>query len=199
VVLNKRERNIGIVAGVAIALLVINYAAIDPLMAAKDEIEKQKTDAQGQLAQKVAILKRNEKDTPRWNEISRSGLLHESSAAESQIYRAISSWGQEAGLNPPPSLKTDRTEKYGKYFYKMTIRATANGNMEQIARFMWHFETSTVPVSINDMTISSRKDGQDDLSLQMTISTIYLAPETETPTPQTPQNKSVAMATEVGR
>ena len=191
-VLNKREKNIGIFAGIAIAILLVNYAAIDPLMAAKDDLEKRKTDAQGQLDQKVQTLKRSKDDGPRWNEMNRSGLLRDSSAAESQIYGAISSWGREAGLDPRPSLKTDRTEKYGKYFYKMTIRATANGNMEQVARFLWHFETSSVPVCINEMTISSRKDGQDDLSLTMTVSTIYLAPDSETQAP----NKAVAMVSE---
>ena len=64
--------------------------------------------------------------------------------------------------------------------------------MEQVARFLWHFETSSVPVCINEMTISSRKDGQDDLSLTMTVSTIYLAPDSETQAP----NKAVAMVSE---
>ena len=107
-VLNKREKNIGIFAGIAIAILLVNYAAIDPLMAAKDDLEKRKTDAQGQLDQKVQTLKRSKDDGPRWNEMNRSGLLRDSSAAESQIYGAISSWGREAGLDPP-TLAEDRS------------------------------------------------------------------------------------------
>jgi hypothetical protein len=192
-VLSKRERNIGIITGVAVALLVINYVIIDPLMAAKNDLDQKVAQAQGLYAEKVAILKRSKEDGPRWNEIGKSGLLHEASAAESQIYTAVSSWAREAGLNPPPALKTDRTEKYGKYFYKITIRATGNGNMEQIARFLWHFETSSIPVRITDITLNSRKDGQDDLSLSMSLATIYLAPDSETQ----PGNKTVASATEV--
>ena len=113
--------------------------------------------------------------------------------AESQILTAVSSWARERSWILRPSLKTDRTEKAGKYFYKMTIRATANGSMEQLARFLWHFETSTIPVRINDLTLSSRKDGQDDLSLSMTITTIYQASESDIQN----ANKSVAMASEV--
>ena len=190
-VLSKRERNVGIFTGIAIAILVINYAVIDPLIAAKDDLDKKVVQANSDLARKVATLKRSKEDAPRWNEITRSGLLREASPAESQILGAVSSWAREAGLNPPPSMRTDRTEKEGKYFYKITIHATGNGNMSQIARFLWHFETSTIPVRINDLTIGSRKDGQDDLSLSMTLATIYLAPESES------QNRSVAMATEV--
>jgi hypothetical protein len=190
VVLSKRERNIGIFTGAAVAILVINYAIVDPLIASKDDVVKQEEQARSLLAEKVNIRKRSMEDGPRWNEISRSGMLKEPSAAESQIYSAVSSWAREAGLNPPPALKSDRTEKYGKYFYKITIRATANGGMEQITRFLWHFQTSTIPVRINEITLSSRKDGVDDLSLQMSISTIYLAPESEVNS-----NKQVAMAT----
>jgi len=196
-VLSKRERNIGIFTGIAVAILVVNYAIIDPLMSARDDLEKKKVEANGLLAQKVALLKRSKDDGPRWNDISKSGLLKEASATESQIYTAVSSWAREAGLNPPPALKSDRTEKEavtgGKYFYKITIRATGNGNMQQIARFLWHFENATIPVRINELTIASRRDGQDDLSLQMTLATIYQAPESEL------QNHPVAMATEVGR
>jgi len=193
VVLSKRERNISIFAGVAIAVLIFNYAIIDPLMSAKDDLDKQVLQASNSLNDKQSILTRSKKDGPRWNEITRSGLLRDSSGAESQILTAVSSWAREAQLDPRPSLKTDRTEKAGKYFYKMTIRATATGSMEQLARFLWHFETATIPVRINDLTLTSRKDGQDDLALSMTITTIYLAPESETQN----GNRPVAMATEV--
>src|SRR5213080_3654718 len=115
-VLNKRERNVGIFTGIAIAVLVINYAVIDPLIAAKDDLDKKVVQANADLARKVATLKRSKEDAPRWNEITRSGLLREASPAESQLLGAVSSWAREAGLNPPPSMRTDPTEKEGKYF-----------------------------------------------------------------------------------
>jgi hypothetical protein len=193
VVLSKRERNIGIFSAIAIAILILNFAIINPLMSDKDDIDKQIVQANATLNEKQTILTRSKKDGPRWTEISRSGLLKDSSGAESQVLNAVSAWARDAQLDPRPSLKTDRTEKYGKYFYKLTIRTTAVGNMSQISRFLYRFETSNIPVRINDLTLASRKDGQDDLSLSMTISTIYLAPENETNN----ANKPVAMATEV--
>src|SRR5581483_5992238 len=190
-VLSKRERNIGIISGLALGVLLINYVVIDPLMAAKDDVDRRIVEATGTLNNKKTLVRRAQEEASRWNEISRSGLLRDSSPAETQILGAVSSWAREAGKNPPPSLRTDRTDKEGKYFYKVTIHATGNGNMQQIARFLWHFETANIPVRVNELTISSRKDGQDDLQLAMTISTIYLAPENDQ------QNKTVAMATGV--
>src|SRR4051794_32819968 len=131
-VLSKRERNIGIVSGIMLGILLINYAVVDRLMEARDDLDKKVVQANGVLGSNVAKLKRAHDEGPRWNEISRSGLLKESSAAESQVYTAVNSWAREARLNPPPALRSDRTEKEGKFFYKIGIRATGAGNMEQI-------------------------------------------------------------------
>jgi hypothetical protein len=38
---------------------------------------------------------------------------------------------------------------------------------------------ATIPVRITDMTITSKKEGTDDLSLQLGIATIYLTGEAE--------------------
>lgn len=187
-VLSKREKNIAIFAGIAAIILLLNFAVVDPLMARKETIENKKALANAELTTKVGVLKRSKEDAPRWADFNRNGLLKDASAAESQAYNAVSSWAQESGLNPPPALKTDHTEKDGKDFYKITIRATANAGMAQIARFLWHFETANLPIRVTELNISTRKEGTDDLALQMSFTTIYLAPEADNP------NKSVAMA-----
>ena len=83
-VLSKRERNIGIVTGIAVAILVINFAIIDPLLASKNDLDKKVAEANATMRESVNKLKRAKEDAPRWTEISKSGLLRESSAAESQ-------------------------------------------------------------------------------------------------------------------
>src|SRR4051794_7338524 len=107
-------------------ILLLNYAVVDPLIARQEATENKKALANADLTNKVAVLKRSKDDAPRWAEINRNGLLKDASAAESQAYSAVTGWAREAGLNPPPSLKTDHTEKDGKDFYKITIHATAN-------------------------------------------------------------------------
>jgi hypothetical protein len=190
VVLSKREKNVGIVAGAAMVILLLNFVVVDPLMERRDRLENQKAQANAVLAAKVSVLKKSKDDDPRWKEILRSGLLKDASAAESQAYSAVTSWARESGLNPPPSLKTDHTEKDGKDFYKITIRATANAGMSQIARFLWHFENANLPIRVTELNVTSRKEGTDDLSLSMSFTTIYMAPESE----NKDANKTVAMA-----
>jgi hypothetical protein len=71
--------------------------------------------------------------------------------------------------------KPDRIEKE-KDFSKITFRATAKSNVKQLASFMYHIQSSTIPVRITDLTVTSPKE-VDDLTVSMGISTIFLPPE----------------------
>ena len=51
--------------------------------------------------------------------------------------------------------------------------------MSQVGRFLYRIQTATVPVRITDLTINSRKEGTDDLAVQLGIATIYLPPDTD--------------------
>ena len=44
--------------------------------------------------------------------------------------------------------------------------------MQQIARFLWHIQTANIPVRISELTLSTRKEGTDDLQLSMTLATM---------------------------
>ncbi|HEX3358372.1 MAG TPA: hypothetical protein VHS31_15470 [Tepidisphaeraceae bacterium] len=177
-VLSKRERYIGISAGAAVALLLLNSFLIDPLFEQMKDLETQTDAARGKLIQSQNVVKKSAELSPRWSEMNRSGLLKDSSGAESQIYNAVAAWARDAGLDPPPALKSDRTEKQ-KDFYQITIRATGNGSMEQISRFLWRIQTASFPIRITDLSLSSRKEGTDDLTLQMSLATAYLSPDTD--------------------
>jgi hypothetical protein len=81
-------------------------------------------------------------------------------------------------MTAPSIDKPDRGERE-KDFAKMTFRASATGTMSQIGNFLWRMNTSAVPVRVGEMTLTTHKEGTDDLTLQLSISTIYLAADTE--------------------
>src|SRR3712207_7371087 len=58
--------------------------------------------------------------------------------------------------------------------FRSSFRATANGRMDSISEFLWRIETAEIPLRINDMQINARKEGSDDLQLQLGVSTLYL-------------------------
>ena len=42
------------------------------------------------------------------------------------------------------------------------------------ARLLWQVETTGLPLRVHEMQLGARKEGTDDLSLQLKASTLYL-------------------------
>ena len=48
--------------------------------------------------------------------------------------------------------------------------------MDQVSRFLFAVDAARIPVRTADVQISTRKDGTDDLAVQITLATIYEPP-----------------------
>jgi hypothetical protein len=91
--------------------------------------------------------------------------------AESQVSHAIYTWAQEAGLTLT-LVKPERVMEKTK-LPEIVFQATGTGTMSSIARLLWQVQTATIPVKVNDVSVSARKEGTDDLAVVLHISTIY--------------------------
>ena len=87
------------------------------------------------------------------------------------MLNAISELARECNLTLV-SVKAEAGEKE-KGYQKITFRATANGGMLAISRFLYRIETAGIPVRVSDIAITSHKEGTDDLEARMAITTIY--------------------------
>ncbi len=174
-VLTKRERYIGIVTGVVLGVLVLDYFVVSPLLAQMAVLDAKITSAQNDVRRSNDLLELSSRAKQRWNEMS-SGAVRDSEQAD-QIVNNVSDWAREAGMSLS-SVKPERDEKE-KDFGKKTFRATGAGRMSEIGRFLWRIQTASVPVRITDLTITSRKEGTDDLSISLGVATIYQLPEGE--------------------
>jgi hypothetical protein len=179
VVLSKREKYIGLGVGAALALLVLDQFLLSPYFKRLDEIDTQRRQVMQAQQQANDTFQRQRKLTPVWSEIQRSGLRSNPSEAESQARRAVLSWAQTAGVFVT-ALNPDRTTTVGK-FQIISLNATGNGSMPQIARLLWTLETATIPVRVNEITITPRREGTDELQVKFVVSTLCLPPDTAAP------------------
>lgn len=186
-ILSKRERYIGIATGAVVTLLALDWFIFTPLLERRQRVQSEIELAQLELDRATLLFRNSRAVNKRWGEMLDSGVKTDASAAESQVLQAVHDWARESGLTMS-SIKRERTDRV-KQFQQITLRAAANGNMSAASRFLYRVQTARVPVRITDLHISSsRKEGTDDLSLTLGISTIYLAPEprkSETPGVQT--------------
>jgi hypothetical protein len=173
--MSKRERMIGLVAGGVLGLLALDQILLSPLLARLDAADLRVNEAQIGLADARKLFQGDLQGRRDWNTMAGESLKLDAPAAESQLLNAVRDWAQAAGLGLT-SLKPERNEKEQGY-QKLTIRATATGSMRQASRFLQSVQSADIPVRVSDIQIASRKEGTDDLTLNLGLSTIYLPPE----------------------
>lgn len=169
--MSKRERYILIVTVCVVGVLALDYFVYTPLTDAREQLMVQHDKLSRELGDMKKTMSASLKADKRWKEYAAAGLSNDPSATESRFLGAISSWSRDAGL-PLLSIRPERTI-VNQGVHELSFHATADGSMRSISRFLYRLETSEVPVRIQELQISSRTDGTDDLSMQIRLSTIW--------------------------
>jgi hypothetical protein len=87
------------------------------------------------------------------------------------------------------SLKPDRVARVGD-FQQIRIQAAGTASTASFAGMLGDIESETIPMRVNDLRLAARKEGVDDLTFSMTVSTIVFSPA--------PEKKPVARPTTKG-
>ena len=178
-VLSKRERYIAIGVGAAIGLLLLDRIVLTPfdersraVRTARDEVAQRNADAE-------LLFGRQHKLRTIWDELQKGGLKLNQSQAESQALQAILDWARAAGVELA-GLKPERTTQEGQ-FQVISFNVTGTGSMASVSRLVWALETATIPVRVNEMQVTPRREGSDDLSVRLSVSALCMPPQPEAP------------------
>ena len=182
--LSARERMIAIGTGLAALVFVGDRYAFSPYMAAREQVGAELKTTSDRLRDSLGTIKRATQMQRAWRDMEAGGLKTDQSAAQFQLLDAVGDWAKEAGVNitsrtPQPETRSDRTQ---------IIRLHANGTctMASAARLLWRVETAAIPVKVDELTLTSRKPGTDDLSITLVVSTIWVRPGEAAPGARTP-------------
>ncbi|HAU37952.1 MAG TPA: hypothetical protein DCX07_09585 [Phycisphaerales bacterium] len=180
-VLTKRERYVLIGTCLAVGALALDRFVVSPLLDRRAEAEAQRTSLTRKLNQARALLERQRLLTPRWQEMLRTGMKSDPAESESQVLHALRNWAEECGITLS-LLKPERlTEK--SRLPQIAFQASGSGNMNAVARLLWRIQTAGSPLRATEVQISARKEGSDDLSFQLRLSTVYSPSPTAKPAP----------------
>jgi len=172
VVLSKREKIIVWVTAVVVGVLALDWLVVGPLLTARSEASVRVSEKQDELDRAQRTFENARRVNRRWAEMVRGQLQQDASSAESAVLNGVRDWAQASRLTLT-SLKPERTEKQ-KDFTRITFRATGFGTMEEVAGFLFQAQTAPIAVRVTDVQISSRKEGLDDLSINVGVATIHL-------------------------
>jgi hypothetical protein len=173
--LTKRERNIAIALGATLLSLGIYYLAVQPYLDSLAQIDQ---DYQTQLRSwndHLSLVNRRVELEKKWDEIKRGGLSSDQSLAEGQAWNKVADWANAAGVQIT-SLKSDRNTDAAP-FQIIGFHVIANGSIPTFAKLLNSFETATIPVRVDEIQITPRREGTDELQIRMSVSTLCLQPE----------------------
>lgn len=174
-VLNDREKKIAIGLG-ALLLGIVGYQYVyDPYMTTREQYIKEVTDSRLKLKRDETLIRQRRSVLDDWKARLDTGLA----SANTEIMRIFDSWATSAGCKLPQS-KSEGGVQAGDFF-KYNIVVTATGNMASVSRFLATIETCKLPIHIGDLHLTSSRDGEDNVTLQMTVEVLSYVPPTTKP------------------
>ena len=186
--LSKRERYIAATTIVAILAVALDRYMVTPLLERRWQTEAAKQEAVRQMENASNLFSQRKRMTQKWQGMVTAGFAGNVAQAESVLLRALRDWSNESGLDLS-SLKPETAAQQGP-LRQVTVHAVGEGPMRSVAQFLWLVETAELPLKVEEMQIGARKEGADDLSLQLRISTLYVPHEADRPAPQPRANAS---------
>lgn len=176
---SQREKMIALVLLAVLGLLVVDQYLFTPYLDQRAKVQNELDLATQKQQNAQRLLENRIRVNRAWNDLLAGGLKTDPAAAESQTLHAMRDWAQSSRVDLQ-SLKPDRIGRTGD-FQQIRIQATGNATTAAFANLLSQIETATIPVKVNELRLTSRKEGNDDLAFAMSVSTIVFSPAPEKP------------------
>jgi hypothetical protein len=177
VVLSQRERYIAVALGGVLALVVLWQVVYGPLDSWSRSISDQKQKAETQKFEDERLRKDQARLTKVWDEMQKTGIHDNPSEAQNQLSQALSDWAVQSGVNvvrDAPQQAQTVDAKFG--FVQAGRQLTCFGTTSGIAKLLYQIEMAKIPSRVHNVTISSKKEGQDDLTAVVDVTTLCVVP-----------------------
>ena len=168
--ISSRERVILSLAAIMVGVFLLDRLILTPAWQWRQDLADRRVVISHDLSDAAAMIDHHALFERQWKEMTRSSLSTTISDAEGIAYHAVRDWAQVAGLNllaiNPERVNDDSTLPI------VVFRTTGTGPMRAVATFLKQLDETTIALHIEQLQIISRRDGQDDLTLELRLSTI---------------------------
>jgi hypothetical protein len=188
-ILSKREHKIGLITIGVILILLLDRFLLTPYLKKREELILEKENL-------VVELKNSRKTLSQWKDISPNweNLTNiKGEDSEYGVINALRKWAEESGASIS-LLKPEGENKKSK-LNEQIYQVVGTGSMRSISEFLWRMESSQLPLKIKNLQLAVRREGIDDLTLQVRVG--ELSPPTFLSTSNKTQSETKIKAEEV--
>ena len=172
--LNNRQQLLGILAIVAVVLLVGDRLVFTPLTTLWKERTTQIAQLKKNVEQGTQLMSRDRVLHERWDQMRTNTLSSEISVAENQVFRAFERWsqGNRLAINGIKPQWKHTSDDYAT----LECRVDATGSLSEITRFLYEIEKDPLGVKMDIVEITTRDDRGQQLTLALQVSALQLNP-----------------------
>jgi hypothetical protein len=171
--IDDRQKFLAIAAAGAVALLAGDRLVLTPLIGLWHDHTTRISELNDSIARGTSLLPREQAIRDRWAKLQKSTLSVDGSAAESQVIIAVDRWARESGIQ----TATRQQWKQSDHYKTLECRIDATGDMDALMRFLDALEHDPMALRVEDLEISARDDGGQQLSLAVRFTALVLTGE----------------------
>jgi hypothetical protein len=179
--LSKRERMIILTTIVVVGALVGDKFIWPPIADRWGDLKNQRQQLQDQVNKANNLFQLQQQKKPIWDKLLAQGL-QSAAEAEGSVAKAIDKWSAGARLS-----LTSVTPNYmpgDKGLKEIVFIVAGKGSLNAVAWFLYQAETSELPVKVKYMQIGSTSEAGDNMTLELRLSTLYVAADDKSPSRQ---------------
>lgn len=177
--ISKRERYIIIITVLALVVLLGDQVVLGPYLSRQQSDQELMNSLTLKLDAQQRLLQRENSIHQSWAAMQSQGLNSSASAAEALLIQGFQKWSEDAGLKNVAF--TPARPRLRSALQQVTLQVSATGPLSSISRFFWNVQAAEIPVRVQQLQLGARKEGTDDLTVSIMLSTIYLPPKEAAP------------------
>jgi len=172
--LTRRQQLLGILAGVAVALLAADRLVVGPLIKTWKARSERLATLKKSVTQGRLLLEREAAIRQRWETMRTNTLASEVSVAEGQILKGFERWSQDSRV----SITSVRPQWKRSAADHVTLecRVDAAGSLPALTRFLYELERDPLALKVEALELTSRDDSGGQLTLGLQVSGLLLNP-----------------------
>jgi len=174
---SQRQRTMIAALIAAVLIFVGDQLVFSPFTDWREQLLVQRDAADNALADAHRILQLQEELRPLSRSMATS-LNADASTVESQLLHLLHEWQQHAGVTDASFQRLRSVQAHG--YTCLTFNVSASGGMGPIATLLYNIETASIPLRIDNIRLTPKRDGKDDLQVRLNISTLCRAAALQT-------------------
>jgi hypothetical protein len=170
----RRETILKIAVGAVVGLFLLDRMVLSPAIAGWKSQGERLASLREKVQRGRQLIEREKSIRTRWEEMLRTDMVEDSSAAENDVFKAIGRWARDSRISFTSLVFAPwRTHEEG--FDTLECRATATGDQAALGRLIYEIETDALPARVEDCDLSTRDAQGKQLGLAVRFSFVRIA------------------------